>query len=154
MSRKSAGLLLFREVAGRLEVLLVHPGGPFWAKKDEGAWSIPKGEFEEGEDPLAAARREFEEETGVAPSGELLPLAPLRQPSGKLVHAWAVRGDFEPSALKSNTFSMEWPPRSGKRQEFPEIDRAAWFPLEEATRKILKGQARFLLELAEKLGRA
>ena len=152
MTKESAGLLLFREVAGSLEVLLVHPGGPFWAKKDEGAWSIPKGEFEPGEDPLATARREFEEETGLSPSGELIPLVPLRQPSGKLVHAWAVRGDFEPSSLRSNTFSMEWPPRSGKRREFPEVDRAAWFSIEEATRKMLKGQVRFLSDLREKLG--
>jgi len=153
MSRKrSAGLLLFREVSGRLEVLLVHPGGPFWAKKDEGAWSIPKGEFEDSEDPLAAAKREFEEETGFTPDGEMIPLEPLRQPSGKLVYAWAMRRDLEPSGVKSNTFSMEWPPKSGRYQEFPEIDRAAWYGIEEASHKILKGQAGFLVQLQEKLG--
>ncbi len=153
MRKLSAGLLLFREVAGRLEVLLVHPGGPLWARKDEGAWSIPKGEFEEGEGALEAARREVEEEAGFAPSGEAIPLQPLREPSGKWVHAWAMRADFDPAALKSNTFSMEWPPRSGRRQEFPEVDRAAWFPLEEARRKILKGQAPFLQQLEQRLGR-
>lgn len=152
MSKKSAGLLLFREVAGHLQVLLVHPGGPFWAKKDEGAWSIPKGEFEEDEDPLAAAKREFEEETGFAPTGEVIPLEPLRQPSGKLVYAWAMRGNFDPAQLKSNTFSMEWPPKSGRQQEFPEIDRAAWHSVEAARHKILKGQVAFLLQLQEKLG--
>ncbi|MCI0722604.1 MAG: NUDIX domain-containing protein [Acidobacteria bacterium] len=152
MSKKSAGLLLFRDVSAYLEVLLVHPGGPFWAKKDEGAWSIPKGEFDEDEDPLVAAKREFEEETGVAPSGDLIPLEPLRQPSGKVVYAWAMKGDFDPAALKSNTFSMEWPPKSGRQQEFPEVDRAAWLSIEAAKRKILKGQAPFLVQLLEKLG--
>jgi predicted NUDIX family NTP pyrophosphohydrolase len=150
--KKSAGLLLFREVSGRLEVLLVHPGGPFWAKKDEGAWSIPKGEFEDNEDPLAAAKREFEEETGFTPEGEMIPLEPLRQPSRKLVYAWAMKRDLDPSGLKSNMFSMEWPPKSGRYQEFPEIDRAAWFGIEEASRKILKGQAAFLVQFQEKLG--
>ena len=153
MSKKSAGLMLFREVSGRLEVLLVHPGGPFWAKKDEGAWSIPKGEFEDNEDPLAAAKRELAEETGFTPEGEMIPLEPLRQPSGKLVYAWAVKRDLDPAGLKSNTFSMEWPPKSGRCQEFPEIDRAAWFAIEEANNKILKGQAAFLVQLQEKLGR-
>ena len=138
MSKQSAGLLLFREVSGHLEVLLVHPGGPLWAKKDEGAWSIPKGEFEE--------------ETGFTVDGEMISLEPLRQPSGKLVYAWAIKRDLDPSQLKSNTFSMEWPPKSEKYQEFPEIDRAAWFAIEEATRKILKGQAAFLDQLQEKLG--
>jgi predicted NUDIX family NTP pyrophosphohydrolase len=138
MSKKSAGLLLFREISGRLEVLLVHPGGPFWAKKDEGAWSIPKGEFEDNEDPLAAAKREFEEETGFTPDGEIIPLESLRQPSGKLVYAWAMKCVLDPAGLKSNTFSMEWPSRSGRYQEFPEIDRAAWFTIEEASHKILK----------------
>ncbi|MBP1714484.1 MAG: Phosphohydrolase [Deltaproteobacteria bacterium] len=152
-SKKSAGLLLFREVSGRLEVLLVHPGGPFWAKKDEGAWSLPKGEFEEGEDPFAAARREFEEETGfAAPHGEKIPLEPRRQPSGKLVYAWAMKADLDPSRLKSNLFSLEWPPKSGRYQECPEVDRAGWFPIEEAFHKITKGQAAFLVQLQEKLG--
>src|SRR5205807_8201425 len=122
MSKKSAGLLLFRETAAGLEVLLVHPGGPFWAKKDDGSWSIPKGEFEDGEEPLAAAKREFEEEMGVPATGEFMLLKPLKQPSGKLVFAWAVRSDFDPSRLKSNMFSMEWPPKSGLQREFPEVD--------------------------------
>jgi predicted NUDIX family NTP pyrophosphohydrolase len=148
MPKKSAGLLLYREGSEGLEVLLVHPGGPFWARKDDGAWSIPKGEFEDPEDPLAAAIREFEEETGARPGGEFIPLKPLKQPGGKLVYAWAVRADFDPATLKSNLFSMEWPPRSGRRQEFPEVDRAAWFGMEAARRKILKGQAGFLDQLA------
>jgi len=152
MSKKSAGLLLFREVSGCLEVLLVHPGGPFWAKKDEGAWSIPKGEFEDDEDPLAAAKREFEEETGFTADGQMIPLEPVHQPSGKLVHAWALKRDLDPAGLKSNTFTMEWPLKSGRYQEFPEIDRAAWFRIEEASHKILRGQAAFLDQLQEKLG--
>ncbi len=146
-AKKSAGLLLFRETAAGLEVLLVHPGGPFWAKKDDGSWSIPKGEFADSEEPLAAAKREFEEEMGVAPAGEFMPLEPLKQPGGKLVFAWALRSDFDPSGLKSNMFSMEWPPRSGRQQEFPEVDKAAWFGVEAARRKILKGQAPFLDQL-------
>ncbi len=147
MSKKSAGILLFRERPGNLEVLLVHPGGPFWAKKDDCAWSIPKGEFADGEDPVAAARREFEEELGAAVDGDLIPLDAVKQPGGKVVHAWAVRGDFNPSNLKSNTFSMEWPPRSGRQREFPEVDRAEWFEVETARTKILKGQAAFLDQL-------
>ncbi len=147
MANHSAGILLFRALAGHLEVLLVHPGGPFWARKDDGAWSIPKSEFDDGEDPLAAARREFAEETGLTMVGEPMPLGALRQPSGKVVHAWAVRGDFDPARLKSNTFEMEWPPRSGRRQEFPEVDRAAWFTLEAARNKINKGQLGFLDQL-------
>ena len=147
---KSSGLLLFREVSGVLEVLLVHPGGPFWAKKDEGAWSIPKGEFGEGEDPLTAAKREFEEETGIAPSGDYIPLTPVRQPGGKIVYAWATRGEFDTVSLKSNTFSMEWPPKSGGKQDFPEIDRAEWLTIEDAKHKILKGQVPFLIQLQEK----
>ncbi len=152
MSKKSAGLLLFREKSGNLEVLLVHPGGPFWSKKDDGAWSIPKGEFEDNEDPLDAARREFEEETGAPVHGEVMPLGQLKQPSGKIVYAWAVRGDFNPDLLKSNTFSLEWPPKSGQMQEFPEVDRAGWFKIESAKQKILKGQAGFLAQLSEVLG--
>ncbi len=152
MAKKSAGILLFRQISSNLEVMLVHPGGPFWAKKDESAWSIPKGEFEESEDPLEAARREFEEETGFAPTGDFLPLSPLRQPGGKLVYAWAIEGDFDVSSLKSNNFSLEWPPRSGRYKEFPEVDRACWFSLEEARRRILKGQAPFLSEIEQKLG--
>jgi predicted NUDIX family NTP pyrophosphohydrolase len=151
MTKKSAGVLLYRESSGQLEFLLVHPGGPFWSKKDEGAWSIPKGEFDDDEDPLAAARREFAEETGARPPDEGIPLGPLRQSGGKVVYAFAMRGDFDPISLQSNTFSMEWPPKSGKQQSFPEVDRAAWFPLEIALRKILKGQAGFLTELKARL---
>jgi predicted NUDIX family NTP pyrophosphohydrolase len=149
-SRKSAGLLLFRETAAGLEVLLVHPGGPFWAKKDDGSWSIPKGEFADGEEPLDAAKREFEEEMGVPAVGDFIALESLKQPSGKLVFAWAVRSDFDPSGLKSNTFSMEWPPKSGRQQEFPEVDKAEWFSVEAARRKILKGQEPFLDQLLAK----
>jgi predicted NUDIX family NTP pyrophosphohydrolase len=138
--KTSAGLLLYRETNGVLEVFLVHPGGPFWAKKDEGAWSIPKGEFEPGEDPLAAARREFTEETSFPITGEFVPLTPLKQRSGKIVHAFAVRGDCDPATIKSNTFTFQG-------REFPEVDRAGWFGLEEAKRKILPGQAGFLDEL-------
>ena len=129
----------------------MHPGGPFWAKKDRGAWSIPKGEFPPEEDALAAARREFAEETGCAIQGELLPLTPRRQPSGKLITAWAFAGDCDPAALRSNTFSLEWPPNSGRQQEFPEIDRAAWFTLNEAKEKIIPGQLGFLAELEQLL---
>ncbi|HUB77652.1 MAG TPA: NUDIX domain-containing protein [Bryobacteraceae bacterium] len=149
MAKKSAGLLLFRDSRAGVEVLLVHPGGPFWARKDEGAWSIPKGEFEDGEDPLAAAKREFEEETGTRPEGEFMALGAIKQAGGKVVHGWAVRGDFDPAGLRSNTFRMEWPPRSGKHAEFPEVDRAEWFGLDDAGRKIVKGQAAFLERLAE-----
>jgi predicted NUDIX family NTP pyrophosphohydrolase len=145
--KESAGLLLFRDANGQREVLLAHPGGPFWAKKDTGAWTIPKGEVGPAEDPLAAALREFEEETGVRPKGDAIALPPRRQPSGKVVHAWAMRGDLDPATVRSNRFEMEWPPRSGRRQEFPEIDRAAWFSLAEAREKILKGQAPFLDDL-------
>jgi predicted NUDIX family NTP pyrophosphohydrolase len=147
----SAGLLLFRETAAEVEVLLVHPGGPYWARKDDGAWSIPKGEFTEGEEPLAAAMRECREELGFSCTGDFIPLVPLRQPGGKLVFAWAVRSDFDPAGLRSNTFSLEWPPKSGRRQEFPEVDRAEWFALDSARRKILKGQAPFLDQLLERI---
>jgi len=150
MPKKSAGLLLFREASGHLEVLLVHPGGPYWAKKDDGAWSIPKGELEENEDPLSAAKREFSEETGIVlAEGEAIPLETVRQPGGKLVYAWAMNRDLDPASLKSNTFSMEWPPKSGRHQEFPEIDRAAWFTVETARQKILKGQAPLLEQLQQ-----
>jgi predicted NUDIX family NTP pyrophosphohydrolase len=152
MPKTSAGLLLFRESSGDLEVLLVHPGGPFWKNKDEGAWSIPKGEFADGEDPLAAARREFEEETGCRAEGEAIALRPLKQAGGKVVHAWAVRGDLDPERIRSNTFSLEWPPKSGRTQEFPEVDRAGWFPLDLARRKMLKGQIDFLDQLQALLG--
>jgi len=146
VTKQSAGLLVFRAGPDGVEVLLVHPGGPFWAKKDEGAWSIPKGEMDDGEDALVAARREFREETGFVVGDVARPLAPVRLSSGKVVHAWAVPGDADPALLRSNTFSMEWPPRSGRSQEFPEVDRAAWFSLAEAKRKIAAGQLPFLLE--------
>jgi predicted NUDIX family NTP pyrophosphohydrolase len=150
--KQSAGILLYRGPAGRREVLLVHPGGPFWQKKDLGAWSIPKGEFADGEDAVAAARREFREETGHDLAGPFTPLSPVRQPGGKVVHAWAVEGDFDPHALRSNRFTLEWPPRSGQHREFPEVDRAAWFDLGEARRRINRGQAPLLDEL-ERLAR-
>jgi predicted NUDIX family NTP pyrophosphohydrolase len=147
MPKHSAGLLLYRWRPGGLKVLLVHPGGPFWAGKDEGAWSIPKGEFNPPEDPLAAAYREFNEETGCPAAGGVIPLTSLKQPSGKVIQAWALEGDCDAEAIRSNTFTLEWPPRSGRLQEFPEVDRAAWFPLEVARKKIFKGQAGFLEEL-------
>ena len=153
MPQRSAGILLYRRRRGGVEVLLVHPGGPFWAKKDEGAWSIPKGTYEPGEDPLAAARREFEEETGARPQGEAIALGSFRQSSAKTVDAWAMQGEFDPATLRSNTFAMEWPPRSGRTIEVPEVDRAQWFTPEEAARKILKGQRpvlEALLALLEK----
>jgi predicted NUDIX family NTP pyrophosphohydrolase len=147
----SAGLLLYRIRHAAIEVLLVHPGGPYWKTKDDGAWSIPKGEFSGAEDPLMAARREFFEETGVAIEGDLRALEPIQQSGGKLVHTWAVEGDLDPTTIVSNTFAIEWPPRSGRLQSFPEIDRAAWFALPEATRKILRGQVPLLEELAQML---
>ena len=148
MPKRSAGVLLFRRVGPRIEVLLAHPGGPFWKNKDDGAWSIPKGEYGDNEDPLAAAKREFAEETGLTPSGDFIPLGETRQPGGKVVRAWAVEGDFDTRLLRSNTYSVPWPPGSTKLQEFPEIDRAEWFPLEVARCKILKGQAQLLDRLA------
>ena len=149
---KSAGLLLYRRRQGRIEVLLGHMGGPFWARKDERAWSIPKGEHPEAEDALAAARREFAEETGAPPpDGPTLDLGEVRQSGGKRVTAWAVEGDLDPAAVKSNTFLLEWPPRSGRRQEFPEIDRAGWFDLDTARRKIVKGQVALVDRLEERL---
>ncbi len=147
MARKSAGLLMYRIRAGQIEVLLVHPGGPFWTQKDEGAWSIPKGEFTDEEPPLDAARREFQEETGFPPSGTFRPLAPIKQAGGKIVHAWAVEGDLDATAIRSNTFCIEWPPRSGQRREFPEVDRAEWFAIPAARERILAGQRGFLDEL-------
>ncbi len=150
MPRRSAGLLMYRRSGGTLEVLLVHPGGPFWMKKDAGAWSIPKGEYEAGEEALAAAAREFQEETGLAARGPYTPLTPIRQQGGKVVEAWAFEGDCDAESLKSTTFSLEWPRGSGRRQEFPEVDRAGWFGLDEARRKILPAQAALLDELASK----
>jgi predicted NUDIX family NTP pyrophosphohydrolase len=148
----SAGLMIYRRRLGGFEVFLVHPGGPFWKAKDLGAWSIPKGEFAPDEDALGAAKREFTEETGLDVSGSFLPLMPIKQPSGKTIHAWALEGDCDPAAIRSNTFSMEWPPRSGTVREFPEIDRAAWFALDEAQQWITKGQRRFLEQLRQLLG--
>lgn len=138
--RRSAGILLFRRSAGELQVFLVHPGGPFWARRDDGAWSIPKGEHPPDEDALQAARREFMEETGAPIDGRFLPLPPARQPGGKVVTAWAVEGDFDPAQLRSNAFELEWPPKSGCHQSFPEVDRGAWFAVHEARRKLLCGQ--------------
>lgn len=177
MPRHSAGLLLYRRTGDRprrqqarreatapdaqggtppeaIEVLLVHPGGPFWANKDDGVWSIPKGEYTPGEDPLAAARREFEEETGMKPSGEAVALGSFRQSAAKIVDAWAMEGDFDPATLKSNTISLEWPPRSGKMREVPEVDRAAWFTPEEASRKLIEGQRQILDALLRHLAHA
>lgn len=144
MPAPSAGLLVYRGTADVLEVFLVHPGGPFWARKDLGAWSIPKGEISPDEDPLPAARREFEEETGSAVEGPTLALGEIRQAGGKRVQAWAVRGDLDASQVRSNTFEIEWPPRSGRMRAFPEVDRAAWFAIDEARRRILPSQAPLL----------
>ena len=140
MPKLSAGIMLFRRRPPRVEVMLVHPGGPFWAKKDLGAWSIPKGLADETEDLLEAAKREFLEETGMAVAGEFLELGAHKQPSGKTIAAWACEGDFDPALLKSNTFTLEWPPRSGRMAEFPEVDRAAWYSIDEAFMKINNGQ--------------
>jgi len=147
MTRRSAGLLMYRTSQGTLEVLLAHPGGPYFANKDDGAWTIPKGEPETDEDLLVTAQREFEEETGVQPAGTYVALKPVKQKGGKIVHAWAFEGDCDPGALHSNTFAMEWPPKSGRRQAFPEIDRAEFFDLETARRKIKLGQEGLLDEL-------
>lgn len=138
---------MYRQREQTLEVFLMHPGGPFWRMKDLGAWSIPKGEYRPDEDPLSAAKREFKEETGFQPGERFIELTPAKQAGGKVVQAWAFEGDADPTAITCNTFSMEWPPRSGRQQTFPEIDRAAWFPIEEATQRILKGQTPFLIEL-------
>jgi predicted NUDIX family NTP pyrophosphohydrolase len=147
--KESAGILMYRLRNSTLEVFLVHPGGPYWAKKDPGAWSIPKGEFLEQEDRFGAAKREFQEETGFLPEGNFVALTPIKQPGGKFVYAWAVKGDCDATAIASNTFSMEWPPRSGKYQEFPEVDRAEWFTIDVGKEKILKGQVGLLEELSQ-----
>jgi predicted NUDIX family NTP pyrophosphohydrolase len=147
MPLKSAGLLMYRRKEGRIEVFLVHPGGPFFAGKDSGAWSIPKGLVHDKEDALEAAKREFQEETGFIAEGRFIPLSTVKLKSGKVVQAWAVEGDRDPATIKSNLFSMEWPPRSGKQGEFPEVDRAAWFDIEEAKQKINQGQRDLLEEL-------
>jgi len=151
MPKRSAGVLLFRRKGPQIEVLLAHPGGPFWKNKDEGVWSIPKGEYGENESPLTAAKRELAEETGLKPLGEFLPLGEIRQAGGKVVTAWAVEGNFDAATMHSNTFSMPWPPGSGKLQQFPEIDRAEWFSLEVARDKIIKGQVELLERLAAHL---
>jgi predicted NUDIX family NTP pyrophosphohydrolase len=149
--KQSAGLLLFRRRASALEVLLVHPGGPFWARKDDGAWSIPKGEVADQEDALKAARREVEEETGARPEGPFLALSPVRQAGGKIVFVWAVESDFDTASLRSNLFELEWPPKSGNHRSFPEVDRAEWFDLETAGRKILASQAPLLQQFVERV---
>lgn len=149
--KQSAGILLYRLGNGELEVFLAHPGGPYWVKKDAGAWTIPKGEIGDGEEPLEAAKREFAEEIGVRLEGDFVELKPIRQKSGKMVHAWAVEGDLDPAKLSSNPFSMEWPPKSGKQVEFPEVDRAGWFALDAARAKLLPAQLPLLDELAAKL---
>jgi predicted NUDIX family NTP pyrophosphohydrolase len=148
MPKRSAGLIMYRKQEGHLEVFLVHPGGPFWAKKDAGAWSIPKGEFEEGEDPLAAARREFHEETGFVAQGNFLELGVVKQAGGKVVTAWAFEGDCDSVDLVSNICEIEWPPKSGRRLQFPEADRGYWFSVTEARERILKSQEPFLGKLS------
>jgi predicted NUDIX family NTP pyrophosphohydrolase len=155
VAKRSAALLLYRRDGGELEVLLAHPGGPLWAKRDAGAWSVPKGEIERGEDPLAVARREFEEETGQrAPDGDLVSLGEIRQKSGKLVAAWAAEGDLDPSTAKSNTFPLEWPPGTGNWIDVPEVDRVAWFGLDEARKRLNPAQVAFVDRLATAIGDA
>jgi len=149
--KSAAGLLLYRR-RGEPEVFLVHPGGPFWTKKDAGAWSLPKGEIGEGEDPLQAAKREFTEETGFPIEGEFRPLDPIKQSGGKVVQAWAIEADCDPAQVRSNLFAMEWPPKSGRTQQFPEVDRAEWFPIAEARRRIIPAQVKFLDQLVSVLG--
>lgn len=153
MPEKSAGLLVYRLRDGAPEFLLAHPGGPFWKNRDEGAWTIPKGLIGEGEETHAAALREFEEETGQTVSGDFIELTPLKQKSGKIVHCWLIKADLDLERFRSNLFDMEWPPRSGRTQTFPEIDRIGWFGPEEALHKILPGQAGFIVEAMERLGR-
>lgn len=152
MAKKiTAGLLLYRR-RGEPEVFLVHPGGPFWTKKDAGAWSLPKGEIGEGEDPLQAAKREFTEETGFPIEGAFRPLDPVKQSGGKVVQAWAIEADCDPAQVRSNLFAMEWPPKSGRTQQFPEVDRAEWFPIAEARKRIIPAQVKFLDQLVSVLG--
>ena len=152
--KRSAGVLMFRRVGESADVLLVHPGGPFWAKKDDGAWSIPKGLLDEGEDALTAAKREFEEETGLRPDGAFIDLGVFKQPSGKEISAFAIEGAFDLESFRSNNFAMEWPPRSGRMTEFPEADRAGWFGPQQALEKIIKGQRPIVQALLERLGLA
>lgn len=152
MPARSAGIVLYRMTGAAPEVLLVHPGGPFWAKKDAGAWSIPKGEYGEGEEPRACALREFEEELGVAPpAGELVALGEITQRNRKVVSAWALQGDLDPVAVRSNTFTIEWPPRSGTQREFPEVDRAGWFTVAQAREKLVGAQVELVERLLERL---
>jgi predicted NUDIX family NTP pyrophosphohydrolase len=151
MTVHSGGILLFRYRAGRLQLLLVHPGGPYWKHKDAGAWSIPKGLFEENEEPLEAARREFAEETGFEAAGEFIALGELVQPSKKIVHAWALQGDLDTTRITSNTFTLEWPPESGQVEHYPEIDTGQWFDVDEARRKITRGQLGFIDRLIDRL---
>ena len=146
MPKRSSGILMYRRAGSGVELLLVHPGGPFWARRDWGAWSIPKGEYGAGEDALAVAKREFEEETGARPQGDFLPLGDLVQPGRKVVTAWGLEGDFDPATLKSNRFELEWPPKSGRKASFPEVDRAAWFSPADARRRILPGQSEFITQ--------
>lgn len=152
MPKRSAGILLYKREHGALRVLLVHPGGPYWTKRDAGAWSIPKGEYNDGEAALDCAKREFAEELGSLPQGECTPLGEVRQKGGKTVTAFALEGDFDVAALKSNTFELEWPPKSGKTSTFPEVDRAQWFSLDQAKAKINPAQAELLARLVEMLG--
>jgi predicted NUDIX family NTP pyrophosphohydrolase len=152
VSRVSAGLLMYRINDGKVEVLLAHPGGPFFRNKDEGAWSLPKGEIDSGEDLLDAAKREFTEETSITPTGPFIPLAPVKQKGGKIVHAWAFKGDCDPSKVVSNTFKMEWPPRSGRQMKFPEIDRAEFFDAATARQKINSAQMSLVDELEQIVG--
>jgi predicted NUDIX family NTP pyrophosphohydrolase len=148
MTKQSAGLLVYRKRSSTIEVLLVHPGGPFWINKDLGAWSIPKGEFSENEIPLEVAKREFLEEIGATIDGEFLPLSPVKQRGGKVIYAWAVEADLDVSQVKSNTFTTEWPPRSGKLEQFPEVDRAEWFEIDMASQKINKAQSELLRQIS------
>ena len=152
MPKRSAGILMFRRRGGEIEVLLMHPGGPFWAKKDAGAWSIPKGEYAQGEDALTVAKREFEEETGARPDGKFLPLGEVVQAGGKIVTAWALEGDFDPATLTSNRFELEWPPKSGRKVSFPEVDRALWLSPAEARQKILPAQRELITRLRDAIG--
>ncbi len=151
MALHSGGILLFKYINGELNVMLVHPGGPFWTGKDNGSWSIPKGLFEGNELPLEAAKREFKEETGFEVDGEFIELGELKQPSGKIVHVWGLEKDIDAAKIISNLFSMEWPKNSGNFKDYPEIDRAGWFDISQARKKILKGQAPFIDELIEKI---
>jgi predicted NUDIX family NTP pyrophosphohydrolase len=151
MPKKSAGLLLYRFRDNLPDFFLVHPGGPFWAKKDRGAWSIPKGEFEEDENPLDAAIREMKEETGIQVSGTFIELNPVKQKSGKIIYAWALEMDLDPAQITSNSFELEWPPKSGKKKSFPEIDKAAWFSFDEAKMKINEGQIPLIAALKKRI---